>query len=170
VTEEAWPYRIQRLARDHSREAFECCAPELTRYFREQIGQDEHARVAVGYVAVTDDGWVAGFYTLSSYTVPANEFPSEITRKLPRYASLPAILIGRLAVDRRHQRRGIGDLLLIDALKRSLAESESVGSWAVFVEAINEKAAGFYRKYDFIALPDQPLRLFLPMRTIEKLG
>ena len=84
--------------------------------------------MAVAYVAVADDGAVAGFYTLSSWTVLAKDFPAEITRKLPRSGVLPATLIGRLAVDRRHRGRGLGEFLLLDALKRSLAESERVGS------------------------------------------
>jgi len=166
-----WPYsEVERLGGGHNRKAFACGQPELDHYLREQAKQDERKRAAVTYV-VTERGAaaVAGFYTLSSYGVVAGALPPEVTAKLARYDPLPATLIGRLAVDEKHQGRGLGAFLLTDAAKRSYAESERVGSCLVIVDAKDEKAADFYRHFGFIRFPDRPGRLFLPMRTIAQL-
>ena len=170
MTVRRWPYAIERLARHHDREAFSCGTPDLDRYFRELVGQEERKRVTVAYVAVVSgSATVAGFYTLAARTIPYPDLPAELKRRLPRYEVIPATLIGRLAVDTNHQGRGLGGFLLVDALKRSLAESERVGSWAVVVDAKDDTGSSFYRKFGFIPFPDKPLRLFLPMQTIAKL-
>jgi GNAT superfamily N-acetyltransferase len=166
-----WPYSdVERLGGGHNRDAFSCGRSELDHYLREQARQDERKRAAVTYV-VTEHGAaaVAGFYTLSSYTVVAGALPPEVTAKLARYDPLPATLIGRLAVDQNHQGRGLGAFLLTDAAKRSYAESERVGSCLLVVEAKDEQAADFYRHFGFIGFPDRPGRLFLTMRTIAQL-
>ena len=127
--------------------------------------------MAVTYVAVPLDEptAVAGFYTLSATAVRLRSVPTEVARRLPRYPDVPATLIGRLAVSQDHQGLGLGEHLLIDALARSVRASETVGSVAVIVDAKDDRAKGFYLHYGFIPLPDQPVRLFLPMKTIERL-
>lgn len=170
MTAPDWPYAVERLARHHNREAFSCGKPELDRYFRELVGQDERKRVAVAYVAVVrGSATVAGFYTLAARSIPCPDLPAEITRRLPRYDTIPATLIGRLALDENHRGRGLGDFLLADAVTRSLAESRRVASWAVVVDAKDDAASAFYRAFGFIPFPDQPRRLFLPMETVAKL-
>lgn len=118
---------------------------------------------------VAEDGGIIGYYTLSSYTINPGELPHEVARKLPRHPNLPATLIGRLAVDTRYQRKGFGEELLIDALKRSFHTTSEIDSLAVVVEAENENAAAWYRRYGFLQFPDHSDRLFLPMKTIRKL-
>lgn len=111
---------------------------------------------------------VIGYYTLSAYAIRPGDLPDRIARKLPRYPNLPATLIGRLAVDKRHHRKGFGEELLMDALKRSLESTSRIGSVAVVVEAENEGAIEFYRTYGFIQFPGAPHKLFLPMQTIRE--
>lgn len=112
---------------------------------------------------------VAGYYSLSATGVPVNDLPPETAARFPRYPLLPATLLGRLAVDRAHQGRKLGEFLLADALHRSLDQSTSIGSIAVVVDAIDDQARAFYEHFEFLALPDQPRRLFLPMATIAGL-
>ena len=82
---------------------------------------------------------------------------------------MPATLLGRLAVDSRYQGKGDGEVLIIDALGRALQATSEVASYAVVVDAINERARSFYEQYEFCGFPDQKLRLFLPMKTIADL-
>jgi GNAT superfamily N-acetyltransferase len=89
----------------------------------------------------------------------ANELPGDLARKLPR--SVPGIRLGRLAVGRSVQGQGLGELLLMDAIKRARLVLEHVGVHAVFVDAKDARAAAFYRKYGFRALPSAPLTLVL---------
>jgi predicted GNAT family N-acyltransferase len=112
-------------------------------------------------------GNIAGFYTLSSTSIKLEELPIEITKKLPKYPLLPATLLGRLAVDQNHRQKGLGEMLLIDALYRSL-QSE-IATLAVVVEAKDDQARSFYEHYQFSHFPDYYHRLFLMMDTIEKM-
>ncbi len=121
---------------------------------------------------MTPDGkTVAGYYTLSQYAVGVGDLPEAVVKrlKLPRYPQLPATLIGRLARGSDWKGHGVGELLLIDALKRALESTRTVESVAVVVDAKDERANGFYRKYGFLELPGHENRLFLPVRTIEEM-
>jgi GNAT superfamily N-acetyltransferase len=142
----------------------------LDRYFRHQAIQDLRKKAAAVFVLINEpEDSVLGYYTLSSFTIDAGELPDEISKRLPRYSALPATLIGRLAVDGGHQGRGIGEFLLLDALRRSWENTRTVGSVAVLVDAIDEKACCFYRRYDFIPFRNAKNRLFLPMASINEL-
>lgn len=110
---------------------------------------------------------VVGYATLAAGAVTFGHLPPASSRKLPRHP-LPVVLLARLAVDRDFQGKGIGEMLLLDALERSLALSEQLGIFAVEVLAIDETAAGFYRRYGFAPLVDDARHLFLPMETVRR--
>ena len=107
------------------------------------------------------------FYTISSSTIEFDSLPEEKKRKLPAYP-IPAALIGRLAVDIVHQGEGLGTELLVNALLKIVRASIQIGIYAVRVDAIDEKAKRFYLKHEFIPLKDNPLSLFLPLKTVKK--
>jgi GNAT superfamily N-acetyltransferase len=123
--------------------------------------------MAAPFVLLLEDGTIAGYYTLSSTSVQLAELPVQTVCKLPRYPLVPATLLGRLAVDRRQQGKGYGRFLLADALYRA-ARSE-IASFAVIVDAKNDSARRFYERESFLALPDQPMKLFRPMADIRRL-
>lgn len=160
------------LGRHHDRRAFRCGRPELDRYIAHQATQDQRRRVAAVVVLTSnaDASRIAGYYTLSASSVHLAEIPTTLSRDLPAYPLLPTFLLGRLAVHLDDQGRGLGERLLIDALRRSAATAERVAAPAVVVDAIDEGAASFYRRFGFIALPGRPEKLFLPMGTIQQLG
>ncbi len=161
-------YRIEALAKHHNRRPFDCGVEELDRYFHTRITQDARKHIAAPFVAVNpQDNSIAGFYTISMSSIITTEFPEEIAGKLPRYPVTPAALIGRLAVDKQHRGKGVGKLLLMDALRRSVASE--VAAFCIAVEAKDDNACGFYRNFGFIDLPDTPNRLFLPVKTVMKL-
>ena len=139
----------------------------LDRYLRTQASQDARKNMAAPFVLPLPDGTIAGYYTLSSTSVRLVELPARTVRKLPRYPLVPATLLGRLAVDRRQQGKGYGRFLLADALNRA-ARSE-IASFAVLVDAKDDDARRFYERESFLALPDQPLKLFRPMADIRRL-
>jgi GNAT superfamily N-acetyltransferase len=159
--------RVEPLASNHDRSEFESGVEPLDRYFRTQAGQDARKNMAAPFVLVLPEGMVAGYYTLSSTSVQLAELPAQTVRKLPRYPLVPATLLGRLAVDRRHQGKGYGRFLLGDALHRA-ARSE-IASFAVIVDAKDESARRFYERESFLPFPDQPMKLFRPMTDIRRL-
>ena len=150
----------------YERESFSCGVASLDLYFRSRARQDR-AKYAAAVFVMAQGPSVIGYYTLSSYTIDPGELPDELVRKLPRYPNLPATLIGRLAVDKRYHRKGFGEELLLDALKRCFANISEIGSLAVVVEAENDKAIQFYQSYGFLPFPDHGGKLFLPMQTIR---
>ncbi|MBA3643490.1 MAG: GNAT family N-acetyltransferase [Chloroflexia bacterium] len=163
-------FRIEPLEAHHNRRQFSCGADALDRYFTSQASQDVRRYVAAVLVLVdTDEERVAGFYTLSSFTVQSGDLPLSASRKLPRYPLIPTVLLGRLAVDLSYQRRGLGGHLLNDALRRALRQSPHIGSWAVIVDAKDDQARAFYEQYGFVRFTDEQHRLFLPMQTIARL-
>jgi predicted GNAT family N-acyltransferase len=152
----------------HDRAAFSCGSHELDTYLKQQARKDVEKRVTAVFVATSDGKTIAGYYTLSQYAVDAGDLPPEVLEKLrvPKYLLLPATLIGRLARATTHKGQGIGEMLLMSALKRALDHSKQIASLAVVVDAKDEHAARFYSDYGFIKLPEHPNRMFLPIETI----
>lgn len=168
--QEKTKFRFEPLdKRKHDRAAFACGNESLDRYLKQQASQDIEKRVAAVVVLTPDGKTIAGYYTLSQYAIDLVRLPKEVVKdlKLPKYPEVPATLLGRLARSTAFQGQGLGELLLMGALKRALEQSRSVASMAVVVDAIDEKASAFYREYGFMEFPDRRDRLFLPMTTIE---
>lgn len=159
------PFLIAALDAAHDRSGFDCGTPALDGYLREQVSQDIRRRVAACFVALTDELRIAGYYTLATASVPLADLPDPMRRKLPRYPAVPAIRMGRLAVDVAYKGQGLGGALLFDALRRA-ARSEIPGV-ALIVDAKDDQAAAFYRHHGFIPLADSPLTLFLPLATVR---
>jgi predicted GNAT family N-acyltransferase len=162
-------FRIEPLTKGHDRAAFSCGNEALDNYLKKQAGQDVAKRAAACFVLTPDSKTVAGFYTLSQYSVDLVKLQKEIVAKLPRYPEVPATLLDRLAIGAEFRGQKLGEFLLLDALHRSLRQSRQVASAAVIVDAKDEAARNFYLHFEFVPLPDIPNRLFLPMRTIERL-
>jgi GNAT superfamily N-acetyltransferase len=157
-------FKVIAFDKHQQRGQFDCGINELNNYVCKQIGQDFKRNIATPFVLL-DENKIIGFYTLSASAVDVNDLPVEITRKLPKYASIPVALLGRLAVDKNYQKQGLGGLLLMDALKRSLHLSKEIALMALIVDAKDQTAINFYEQYNFKKLKDK--RLFLPIQTIE---
>lgn len=147
--------------------AFESGVAPLDRYLRTQASQDVRKRVSSCFV-LTDGGPAPlGFYTLAATSILLADLPPALGKRLPRYPSVPATLMGRLAVDARHRGRRFGELLLFDAFSRALRSE--IATYAFVVDAKDEAAAGFYTAYRFLPLTGSRRRMFVPMVEIAKL-
>ncbi len=156
--------RTLRLRREHNRTGFRCGEPALDEYLCLRAGQDVQRGVTNVFVTVAPgSNDVLGFYSLSAHALDLADMPGEILNRLPRYAKVPAILLGRLAVHEDAQGQKLGELLLIDALQRSLLSD--IG-WVIFlVQAKHERAAAFYRHYEFQPFSHSPLTLYIHRKT-----
>jgi GNAT superfamily N-acetyltransferase len=157
------PFRLAPLDAAHDRSVFSSGTPQLDRYLREQVTQDIRRRVAACFVALTDTQLIAGYYTLASASLLLVDLPAQTAKKLPRYPTVPAVRLGRLAVDQAYKGQGLGGALLADALDRA-ARSE-IAAYAMLVDAKDAAACAFYLHHGFIALPDSPVTLFLPFAS-----
>jgi ribosomal protein S18 acetylase RimI-like enzyme len=161
------PFRVELLSDAHDRSVFRCGEEALDRYFQTQATQDIRRRIANCFVALeAASGQVAAYYTLSAASIPFVDIPPEVSKRLPRYPTLPAVRIGRLAVDKRFQGRGLGATLLANALTRVIQADAT--AYALVVDAKNERAVAFYQRYGFRALTGKPRTLFLPVATAQK--
>jgi GNAT superfamily N-acetyltransferase len=158
------PPRFAPLAKEHDRAGFGCGVAELDEWFRKRAGQDVRRNVARVFVALDESG-IAGFYSLSAFTLSLDEVPESLAAKLPRYDRVPAALIGRLARDERRRGEGVGELLVADAIRRVLSAAEEIAVFAIVVEAKGDEAATFYRSLGFIPFPNNPRRSFMLTST-----
>jgi ribosomal protein S18 acetylase RimI-like enzyme len=160
-------FRFETLVHEHNRIAFSCGDDALDRYFRTQVTQDIRRRIANCFVLVeVATGDVAAFYTLCAASIPLLDLPPDEIKRLPRYPMLPAVRIGRLAVDQHFRRRGLGELMLMNAVHRTM--QDAAAAFMLVVDAKHEQAAVFYRRYGFRPIANRPLTLFLPLATAQK--
>jgi predicted GNAT family N-acyltransferase len=159
------------LGSNHDRAAFSCAQDELTTYLRKYALQHARRHIAATTVLVAAGSTtVIGYHTLSATRLNLGDLPADVGRKFPNFAEgVPATLIGRLAVDSRFDGKGHGRAILMNALEKAHQTTTAVASAFVLVRAIDDRAAAFYSRYGFVSLPDQPHRLFLPMKTIAGL-
>ncbi len=159
---------ITALARsvklDAARAEFDCGAEPLNRYFKELVTQDVSRNLASCFVAtdlVNEPSNIAplGYYTLSSASVAMQDLPSVLTKKLPRYPTVPAVRLGRLAVSVQAQGKGVGSILLIDAIERT--QRSDIAAYAMVVDAKDEVAAQFYEHFGFVRFASLPSMLYL---------
>jgi GNAT superfamily N-acetyltransferase len=151
--------RIELLTGQHDRTTFECGEPSLNDWLARMALQQQDKNYARTRVIVDEavPTQILGYYTLLAHEIDTGQVPS--TRKLPR--RLACVLLGRLAVDQSAQGRGLGRLMLLDAIARTRATIEEAAGIGLVVDALHERAAEFYRSFGFEAFKDDPLRLFL---------
>lgn len=158
-------FSVTTLDHNADRSEFDCGASSLDRYFKTLVTQDIKRRICACFVACSEPGKIAGFYTLASASVALSDLPKNIIHKLPRYPSVPAVRMGRLAVTRTFQGQGLGSALLADGLKR--CAGAEISAYALIVDAKDKPAAKFYSHHGFFPLKDQPLSFFLPLDSIR---
>jgi GNAT superfamily N-acetyltransferase len=151
--------RIELLSGQHNRTTFDCGEPSLNDWLMRMALQQQDKNYARTRVVVdeTTPTQIQGYYTLLAHEIDTGQVPS--ARKLPR--RLTCVLLGRLAVDRNAQGRGLGRLMLLDAIARTRSTIEEAAGIGLVVDALHERAAEFYRGFGFVEFKDDPLRLFL---------
>lgn len=150
--------RLVLLSAEHDLTGFDCGEEQLNAWLVDHARASQRADLARTYLAL-DGETVAGYVSLTTGSVRPQDAPKRYARGMPRHP-IPTILIARLAVDRRHQGQRLGSRLLAEALHRAVAASDAVAARLVVVDAIDDQAAGFYRRWGFIDVPDNPRRLY----------
>ncbi len=152
----------------HARLNFQCGVDALDRYLKKQAGQDIKRCISRVFIATEPDNprKVIGYYSLSSLSIELSQLPKNLSRKFPKYP-VPSALIGRLAVSQAAQGKGVGKILLADAIKRTLAVSDEIAIYAIVVDAINSEAQRFYERFGFTCIGNENKRLFLTLQPIE---
>jgi GNAT superfamily N-acetyltransferase len=161
------PLRVIPLSSELQIHDFSSGESILDDYLKKFALENSERGISRAWVALNDDTLqkVLGYYTLSSAHLEHHELPKNHQRGLPKYP-IPAIRIGRLAIDTSIQGQRYGEALLYNALFRILQVSKEIGIRYILVDAKHDKAKKFYSKFGFIHLPDRPLKLILPIKTL----
>jgi GNAT superfamily N-acetyltransferase len=150
----------------HNRKDFDCGVEALNQYIQKVANQDQKRNLTKIYV-LADNEEIIGYYSISAHSVMRDYLPEDI--KSGTYKDIPFLLLGRLAVDKRHQGKGYGDALIFHAFKTTMEAAEKVGILGILVDAKDEKAASFYEGFGFRRLLGTLNRLVLPISVISKL-
>jgi len=155
--------RILSLTGDHDRQGFDCGRSELNDWLRQIARQHQDKGLSRTFVAIQEEApeLICGYYALTLAEIEQRHLPDALRKRLPQ--RIPGIRLGRLAVDIRYQGKGLGELLLVDALTRAQRIHQEAGVVGLFVDALDEGAAGFYRHFGFLPAPDNPLMLMFPV-------
>lgn len=158
---------IKALDPTHDRPGFRCGVHALDAYVVKQAKQHIKRRISRVFVATLPETpiEVTAYDTLSALSIELSQLPPVLSRKLPRHP-VPAALIGRLAVNQSAHGQGIGRMLLIDAIKRTLSVSTEIAIYAVVVDAIDGPAQRFHEQFGFTSLSVDSARLWLPLKSI----
>ena len=159
---------IVPLERSHDRNAFDCGIPELNAFLKTTARQHEQKGISKTFVLTDNSPAILGFFTLTLCELSTNRLPAAYARKYPLHG-LPAVKLARLAISRNEQKKRYGELLLANAIHRTVLIGEQAGLVGLFVDAKNETALRFYERYGFVATSNNPLRLFLPIETIRSI-
>ncbi|MEZ5478745.1 MAG: GNAT family N-acetyltransferase [Thiolinea sp.] len=162
-------WTIKPFYKHPQRKQFFCGEPELDAYLANFAGQHEQSGVSRTFLALApDDESLLGYYTLSMSSIPRNHLPEHLQKRFPAFP-IPVARLARLAVDRQYQGTGVSEYIFMAALNQCYHLSLGIGMVAVVVDAKHEKAARFYSRYGFEALPDQPLLLWLNAKKLKSL-
>jgi GNAT superfamily N-acetyltransferase len=162
-------WREGPIGRHHDRKSFDCGFPTLNEYLDRYARQNHESGGAKTFVAVSPDtpSRVLGFYSISPGAVAFTRVPANLTQKLGRY-EVPVFRLGRLAIERSAQGHGLGGDLLLAAGERALAVAAEVGGVALAIDAKDEQAARWYKRFGALPLLDDPLKLILPLAVVAE--
>lgn len=171
------PFCIEPFDADrHDRAGFSCGVAQVDNYFKKTGNKLAHADNVRLYVMTAADGAVLGFYAINAHAVDYRDLPQKFARTRPAHGTIPAAYISMLGRDRRYGGQGFGGDLLVDALRRIHRAADALGIAIVLLDVLNcgdparvARRSALYQSYGFVPLPSNPLRLFLPIKTVHEL-
>jgi len=159
-------FRLETLRRDHPRRRFRCGQEKVDHWLATQAQQHQDKHLSATKVLLEESGEIAGYYTLATGQVDFGELPAEIVKHLPR-RMLPVAVLAWLGVSRSHQGRGLGRLLLAQALRDCWEAGQTFAFVAVILDCISDAAKAFYQQWDFQEIPGHPYRLYLSAKRLD---
>ena len=163
-------HKIELLSKAHDREGFDCGSEPLNLFLKQTARQHANRGISRTFVLVDESSVpvkpVLGFFALNICQVKSESLTPAEARKLPR--NMTGVRLGRLAVSRKHQRKGLGRILLVAAMGKFIDIFNLAGGIGLFVDAKDAEAKRYYEQFGFVSLPSNELELFLPVKTIQK--
>ena len=160
---------VELLNKSHNRNSFDCGNEALNKFLKQIARQHIQKGISRTFVLVDTEQpeIIMSFFTLTLCEVRVEKFLSNFSKKYP--SKVPGVKLARLAVSEAYQRQGIGEIMMIEAMKRALIVAENAGGIGLFVDAKDEAAKTYYSRYGFVSLEDAFLEMFLPLSTIMQM-
>ncbi|BAY83828.1 GCN5-related N-acetyltransferase [Calothrix parasitica NIES-267] len=157
---------VELLDKHHNRNSFDCGNEALNKFLKRIARQHIQKGISRTFVLVDTEQpeIIISFFTLTLCEVRVEKLPPKFAKKYP--SKVPGVKLARLAVSELYQRQGIGEIMMIEAMKRALIVAENAGGIGLFVDAKDEAAKTYYSRYGFVNLEDAFLEMFLPLSTI----
>lgn len=162
--------RIEPLdRRRHDRAAFSCGVRQVDAFLATLAGGLQDVDATRVYVVCLDgESPVVGFYAMNAHALDLTSFPEPMRKKLPRYPVVPAIYLSVVGVDGRMQNKGLGQLLMADAMRRAATIADQIGAAFLTLDPLNEDAARLYERLKFVDLPGhKPRRMIIAMKQVR---
>jgi GNAT superfamily N-acetyltransferase len=159
-------FRVELVRREHPRKQFRCGEEAVDDWLATKALQNQDKHLSVTRVLLDESGTIAGYYTLATAQVDFGDLPAEVAKGLPRRL-LPVAVLAWLGVSTDHQGRGLGRLLLAQALRDCYEAGQTFAFIAVILDCLGDAAKAFYQHWDFEELPGHPYRLFLSTRRLQ---
>lgn len=159
---------IRKLSATDQVGAFDCGQAALNQFLQRYALVNQKANSSQTYACCQSDGVVVGFYSLAVGSIDPESAPSRVKKGLARH-SVPVMILARLAVDRKHQRKGLGQALLKDALLRTAQAADIAGIRCLLVHAKDEAARQWYESWEFESSPTDPYHLFLMVKDLKSI-
>jgi GNAT superfamily N-acetyltransferase len=160
--------RIEELGKQHDRKHFDCGEAALNTFLQTLARQQQEKGISKTFVLV-DSGQpktILGFFSLTACEVVSDDLPPALAKKYP--ARSPGAKLARLAIDRTRQRKGFGQVLMVEAMKKTLTVADNIGIIGFFVDAKSHAARRYYEQFGFISFHERPLEMFLPLATLRQ--
>lgn len=172
------PFTIQPFdPKTHDRAAFSCGVPQIDNYLKLTAKKGSKADVIRVWVVLDANNSIVGFYDINMHAADVKDMPEAYKKKAGRHGMLPAAFIAMIGVDESQQGNGIGSALVADSLSRIARVSDEIGACIIILDVFDDGDQGavarrktYYEEFGFIPLPDQPLRLFMPVQTARELA
>jgi ribosomal protein S18 acetylase RimI-like enzyme len=163
-------HKIELLAKTHDRDGFDCGSEPLNLYLKQTARQHAERGISRTFVMVDEAAPapepIIGFFSLNICQIKSESLTPQEAKKLPR--DVAGVRLGRLAVAKAYQRQGIGETLLVAAMRKFIEIFNSAGGIGLFVDAKDQDAKRYYEQFGFVSLPYNELELFLPVKTIQE--
>lgn len=172
------PFTIQPFdPKTHDRTAFSCGVPQIDNYLKLTAKKGSKADVVRVWVVIDEKSNIVGFYGINMHAIDVKEMPDAYQKKAGKHGLLPAAFIAMIGVDENQQGNGVGSALVADAISRIARVSEEIGTCVIILDVFDDGEADtvarrkiYYESFGFLPLPDQPLRLFMPVQTARELA
>ena len=172
------PFTLQPFdPKTHDRTAFSCGVPQIDNYLKLTAKKGSKADVVKVWVLVDGDNAIVGFYGINMHAIDVKNMPAAYAKKAMKHGMLPAAFIAMIGVDRKQQGNGIGSALVADALNRIARVADDIGTCVIVLDVFDDgdpetvaRRKSYYEGFGFMPLPDQPLRLFMPIQTARDLA